>query len=115
LAIAFDGIENGARRGPSRRERRRGAATEWEGERGAESVSVKQHATEDDVVFGQSQYLLRISIANDRHVLMQMDDALRPARRAGAVKPEGHVLTMDAGGGQGPGVRREQFGHRTRM
>src|SRR5262245_27955600 len=56
-----------------------------------------------------------ISLTDDRDVLMQMDDALRPASRAGAVKPEGHVVTMDAGRRRLPAVRRNQFGHRMRL
>src|SRR5206468_2467681 len=79
--------------------RSRRAGSERESQRIAEAVREKDlRRRKHDVVFHNTEYAATIREPCVERVVLQMDDALRPPSRAGAVHPERHRVAMRIGG-----------------
>ena len=93
-----DGVEDRGRTRLAGQKQTRGADGERKYQRIADSVGEEQLWNgKADVVRCEAENMLRIGGGRVGHVVMQMHDALRPARRSRRIHPEGHVVAAGLG------------------
>ena len=96
--MALDGVEHRLRFRSPRQQHARRALRERERERVAESIGEEDlRRREHDVVLADAEYASAIGFVGIRCIVMEMDHALRPAGRAGAVHPECHLVPVRGG------------------
>src|SRR5438876_2943582 len=89
----FDRVEDCRGSMPPGVEHRAGAHPIRKGEVVAEPIGVEEaRGRERRVLFGDAEDLLGVGDAGVRDVVLQVDDRLRLAGRAGAVEPESHIV-----------------------
>ena len=105
--VAGNAVEDGGGARLARQQHARCADREREGDRVAHAVGEEDlRHREAHVALAQPQQVARVGEVRVGHVVLQVHDPLRPARRARRVHPERHVVAVRVGGVPAPAAAR---------